>query len=42
MSDYKVIIKLKRQEDGDITEAIIVFDSLSEDDRKLLEQGDEE
>jgi len=42
MFNYKVIIKLKRAQDGDIAEATIVFDSLSEEDRKLLEQGDEE
>ncbi len=41
MFDGKVIVRLNRKEDGDITEATIVFDELSEEDRKILEQGEE-
>ena len=41
MHDGKIIIRLKRKEDGDIVEATIVFDELSEEDRKILEQGEE-
>jgi hypothetical protein len=40
MLTHKVIIRLKRQ-DGDIVEATIVFDELSEEDRALLVQGEE-
>jgi len=42
MIDGKIIIRLKRKEDGDITEASIIFDELDESDRKILEQGGDE
>jgi hypothetical protein len=41
MSDSKIVVKLKRKDDGDIVEALIIIDELDESDRKLLEQGDE-
>ncbi len=41
MFDYKVVVKIKRKEDGDIVEATIVFDELDESDRKILEGDDE-
>ena len=38
---YKAVVRLNRKEDGDITEASIIIDELSEEDRKILEQGEE-
>jgi hypothetical protein len=42
MSNYKVVVKLKRKDDGEIVEASIIFDALTDEDRKLLEQGGDE
>ncbi len=41
MYDSKIIVKLKRKEDGDITEASIIIDELTEEDKKLMQGGEE-